>query len=203
MNKCNETEIQELLPDLAHGSLEGRERQRVEAHLATCESCREDLDVIRMVKSAAVFAPTIDVAGVVRQIPPYRTILPVVEKPARTKMVQWLVAAAVLVAVVGGGSAILTNQLRNRAQPVAGVAPESIKVLTPTPKAPEKGSTVPRPSVTAVASQAQPQVLALSTDLADLSDGNLVQLMNDMDQFDALPAVELDPVIAVDSVDSL
>lgn len=203
MNKCSETEIQEMLPDLAHGSLEGRDRQRVEAHLATCESCREDLDVIRTVKSAAVFAPTIDVAGVVRHIPPYRTILPVVEKPARTKMVQWLVAAAVLVAVVGGGSAILTKQLRNRAQPVAVGAPESIKMVTPTPKAPEQASTVPTPSVTAVAAQAQPQVLALSTDLADLSDGNLVQLMNDMDQFDALPAVELDPVIAVDSVDSL
>jgi anti-sigma factor RsiW len=86
MNKCSETEIQEMLPDLAHGSLDGRERQRVEAHLATCESCREDLDVIRTVKSAAVFAPTIDVEGVVRHIPPYRTILPAVEKPARPRV---------------------------------------------------------------------------------------------------------------------
>ncbi|PYO79935.1 MAG: hypothetical protein DMD63_02695 [Gemmatimonadetes bacterium] len=49
MNKCIDTEIQEMLPDLLHGSLDGHERQRVAAHLATCESCREDLDVIRTV----------------------------------------------------------------------------------------------------------------------------------------------------------
>ena len=203
MNKCIETEIQEMLPDLAHGSLDGRERRRVEAHLATCESCREDLDVIRTVKSAAVFAPTIDVEGVVRHIPPYRTILPAVEKPARTKMVQWLVAAAALVAVVGGGSVIVGNQLRNASRPVAVVEPESSKGRTLTPTAPNKASPAPTPTATAVASQPQPQVLALSTDLDDLSDGNLVQLMNEMDQFDALPAVEPEPVIAVDSGDSL
>ena len=62
---------------------------------------------------------------------------------------------------------------------------------------------MPAPTAIAAASQPQPQVLALSTDLDDLSDGNLVQLMNDMDQFDALPAVEPEPVIAVDSGDSL
>ena len=66
MNKCIDTEIQEMLPDLLHGSLDGHERQRVAAHLATCESCREDLDVIRTVKGAAVFAPAIDVDRVVR-----------------------------------------------------------------------------------------------------------------------------------------
>jgi len=201
MNKCIETEIQEMLPDLAHGSLDDRQRRRVEAHLATCESCREDLDVIRTVKGAAVFAPTIDVAGVVRQIPPYRTILPAVEKRDRTKLVQWLVAAAVVLAVVGGGSVIVGNQLRNPSRTVAVVAPESVKVGTLTPVAPEKAS--PLPTTAVVASAARPQVLALSTDLDDLSDGNLVQLMNDMDQFDALPAIEPEPVIAVDSGDSL
>ncbi len=45
--------------------------------------------------------------------------------------------------------------------------------------------------------------LASTADLSDLSDGNLQQLMNEMGNFDALPASELEPVIAVDSVDSL
>jgi hypothetical protein len=43
----------------------------------------------------------------------------------------------------------------------------------------------------------------LSTDVDNLSDGNLVQLMNEMDRFDALPAAEPEPVISVDSGDSL
>ena len=87
MNNCIDNEIQELLPDLLHQSLDGAIRQRVEAHLATCESCREELDVLRTVKSAAVFAPAINTDSIVRQIPPYRMIVPGVEQPKRSRMV--------------------------------------------------------------------------------------------------------------------
>jgi len=76
MNKCLDSGIQEMLPDLAHGTLDQQSRIRVEAHLASCESCREDMVVIQTVKNAAVFAPTIDVQRVMRQIPPYRAIVP-------------------------------------------------------------------------------------------------------------------------------
>jgi hypothetical protein len=48
-----------------------------------------------------------------------------------------------------------------------------------------------------------PHALALAADADGLSDGSLVQLMNDMDGFDALPGSEPDPVISVDSGDSL
>jgi len=34
MNNCIDNEIQELLPDLLHQSLDGATRQRVETHLA-------------------------------------------------------------------------------------------------------------------------------------------------------------------------
>src|SRR5437588_8000157 len=84
MNKCIDTEIQDMLPDLLHGSLNEDARRQVEAHIGSCESCQGDLDVIRTVKSAAVFAPAIDVDGVLRQIPPYRMIVPGLEQPTRT-----------------------------------------------------------------------------------------------------------------------
>jgi len=45
--------------------------------------------------------------------------------------------------------------------------------------------------------------LALAANVDDLSDGDLRQLMNDMNRFDALPASEPDPVISVDSGTSL
>jgi len=201
MNKCTEIEIQEMLPDVLHGSLDGRERARLEAHLLTCESCRGDLDVLRAVKAAAIFAPAINVDSVVRQIPPYRSILPGVEKPARARVVQWLVAAAVVLGVVGGGSLVLSKQIRTSQPPVAVIVPESIKIA----KAPEvAGSALAvAPKVIEVSATSRPQALALSTDVENLSDGNLVQLMNDMDQFDALPAAEPEPVISVDSGDSL
>jgi anti-sigma factor RsiW len=202
MNKCIDTEIQEMLPDLLHGSLDDSARRQVEAHLASCESCREDLDVIRAVKGAAVFAPAIDVDRVVRQIPPYRMIVPGVEQPARTKLVTWLVAAGLILAFVGGGSLVISKQQKTIPAPVAST------VLPPAgadvPKAPD-ASVLPQATTveSTVPAPAHPRVLALASDIDALSDRNLVQLMNDMDQFDALPAAEPEPVLAVDSGDSL
>ncbi len=202
MSKCIESEIQEMLPDLLHGRLANDGRMRLEAHLATCESCRDELDVLRIVKGAAVFAPSVDVDRVVRQIPPYATIVPGVEQPARVpRLVTWLVAASLTLAVVGGGSVLLTRQ---RAASVVGAAGSATleqtsiaKVGNPT-TAPESVALLQRVTRTAPA-----RTLALAADVDALSDGSLVQLMNDMNGFDALPASEPEPVISVDNGDSL
>jgi len=200
MNKCIDTEIQEMLPDLLHGSLDDRARRQVEAHVATCESCREILDVIRTVKSAAVFAPTIDVDRVVRQIPPYRMIVPGVEQPARTKLVTWLVAAGLVVALVGGGSLVISKQQTPATSTVGRTQPESADVNV---AAKPGNDSTPTPAPKTQPAPANPRGLALASDIDGLSDRNLAQLMDDMDQFDALPAAEPEPVIAVDSGDSL
>ena len=202
MNKCIDTEIQDMLPDLLHGSLNEDARRQVEAHVASCESCQGDLDVIRTVKSAAVFARAIDVDGVVRQIPPYRMIVPGLEQPTRTRVVPWLVAAGLLLAVVGGGSVVMSKY--GTRTPAPAVVDRGSAVLRQShataPRATDTGSSAP---VREVMAREHPQALALSADLANLSDGNLVRLMNEMDQFDALPSAEPEPVIAVDSGDSL
>jgi hypothetical protein len=54
-----------------------------------------------------------------------------------------------------------------------------------------------------LATSSHPHALALAAEADGLSDGGLVQLMNDMDTFDALPGSEPEPVISVDSGDSL
>lgn len=190
MNKCIDNEIQELLPDLLYQSLDGATKQRVDAHLATCESCREELNVLRAVKGAAVFAPVIDADSIVRQIPPYRMIVPGVEQPKRTRLVSWLVAAGFALAVLGVGSLVVSDQSR-QPQSVAGNGQVTL------PSGEPIGTSV------ATASETRSLALASTADLSDLSDGNLQQLINEMDDFDALPASELEPVIAVDSVDSL
>jgi anti-sigma factor RsiW len=204
MNKCTDSDVQEMLPDLLHRALAEGERLRVEEHLATCESCQEDLDVLRTVKSAAVFAPSIDVDRVVRQIPPYRTIVPAVERPARTRVVSWLVAASLAIVVLGGGSVLL----QSNGSPASN-SPRYQQLPNRIAKAPEAtkpGSTEPVVVPMAVVQPSiapHPHALALAADADGLSDGSLVQLMNDMDGFDALPGSELDPVISVDSGDSL
>ena len=200
MNKCTDNDVRELLPDVLHGALGADAMERAEAHLATCEECRAELQVLRAVKSAAVFAPTIDVDQVVRRIPPYRTIVPAVELPARPRLVSWLVAASLAIAAVGVGSMLVTRQDATKTPtsvaatlPSAKIPPQSTPLASKTPDAGGLAGT------SVATRQPHTHALALAADVESLSDGNLVQLMNDMNRFDALPATESDPVISVDS----
>jgi len=194
MNECIARDIQEVLPDLLHSALPADQRERVEQHLAACDSCREELAVLRAVKDAAVFAPAIDAARISQLIPPYRAILPT-PAPKRTRVSQWLVAATAAILIIGGGSVVL-NRGSTTPDVVAVVPPPAEVGPTVSPEAPPAAtSTVAQPAAT--------HTFALASDVASLSDGDLVQLMNDMDDFDALPAADPDPVIAVDSGDSL
>jgi len=161
-----EREIQDLLPDVLHGTVGTAERARIETHLAGCRYCRQELDVLRAVEGAAVFTPLIDVAGIVRQIPPYGIVTPGVERPVRSPIVRWLVAAGLALVAIGGGSAVMRH----------GDAVEQVRS----------------------GSSGGVHSLALAAGLDGLSDGGLVQLMSEMNTFDALPASDPEPVFAED-----
>jgi len=203
MNKCIDKEIQEMLPDLLHRTLADAERRRVEAHIAGCESCREELEILRTVKSAAVFAPTIDVDRVVRQIPPYRSVVPGIEAPARYRPVQWLVAAAAALVIIVGGSMLATRQNSNATRLAAIDSLPPVVVDSPNQAAAGRSVVVDSQQPARPPARANSRALALAADVDGLSDGSLVQLMNEMDRFDALPTAEPDPVISVDSGDSI
>lgn len=200
MNKCTDNDVRDVLPDLLHGALGADAMERAEAHLATCEECRAELQMLRAVKSAAVFAPTIDVDQVVRRIPPYRIIVPAVELPARPRLVSWLVAASLAIAVVGVGSVLVTRQNATSNPTSVAATLRSAKMATqPTPIASKPPDRVASPALAVATGQPRTHALALAADVDGLSDGNLMQLMDDMNRFDALPATESDPVISVDS----
>jgi anti-sigma factor RsiW len=201
MNKCIEVDIQEMLPDLLHGKLDASARARVEAHVASCEECTEELEVLRTVKSAAVFIPPIDVDRVVRQIPPYRLIVPAAQAPARTRVVSWLVAASLAVVVLGGGSLLMIQQ-KPLTQRLATSHSTQSGATAPDQVARGGATSIATPSGTASAAP-HTHSLAMATGVEGLSDNSLRQLMNDMDSFDALPTTEPEPVISVDSGDNL
>jgi anti-sigma factor RsiW len=202
MNKCHELEIQEMLPDLLHGKLDADVRARVEAHVAGCEECTEELEVLRTVKSAAVFIPAIDVDQVVRQIPPYRAIVPVAQAPARSRVVSWLVAASLVVVVLGGGSLLMIQRAPTLA-PVATINRSPVPGGGSTRVA--RSSDVPSvaPKINVGSPAAAPHALALATAVDGLSDNNLRQLMDDLNNFDALPSTEPGPAVSVDNGDGL
>lgn len=197
MNSCMEIETREMLPDLLHGKLDASARARVEKHVAGCEECREELEVLRTVKAAAIFAPTIDVNRVVGHIAPYAKITPEVEAPARSRMVSWLVAASFLVVIAGGGSLLVVQQ-KDSVTPYATATTAQRGNVVPTPV------TVPSAGVNQAATVERPVVhtLALATGVETLSDNDLRQLMTDMDSFNVLPASEPEPVMNVDNADN-
>jgi anti-sigma factor RsiW len=200
MNDCTDNDIREMLPDLLHGALGADAVARAEAHLASCEECRAELQVLRTVKSAAVFAPAIDVDQVVRRIPPYSKIVPAVEAPARSRLGSWLVAATVAIVVVGVGSMVVTRQGATTAPTsVATTLPSATIPAPPMPVASKTPATGASSAAGIAARPSHTHALAVAADVDGLSDGNLVQLMSDMNRFDALPATESDPVISVDS----
>ncbi|MEA2766244.1 MAG: hypothetical protein QOK07_2648 [Gemmatimonadaceae bacterium] len=197
MSKCTELDIREILPDLLHGTLDAGARERVEAHVASCEECIQELEVLRTVKSAAVFIPAIDAERVVRQIPPYRVIVPAAQAPARSRVVSWLVAASLIVVVLGGGS-LLMIQKTPAVEPVASVPGGSV-TQTDSPGVRSAGTS----NEPAIPTTAAPHALALASAVDGLSDNNLQQLMNDLNSFDALPVTEPGPALSVDNGDSL
>jgi len=140
----------------------------------------------------------------VRQIPPYRTIVPTIERPASARVVSWLVAASLALVVLGGGSVLMIQSKASRvSNPTAydTVPSQLAKGPDATKLNPPESIVVSSPDIPAV--PPHPHALALAAEADGLSDGSLVQLMNDMDGFDALPGSEPDPVISVDSGDSL
>jgi hypothetical protein len=196
MTNCTELDLQEMLPDLLHRTLESHQRARVEAHVAQCAACAEELRVLRMVAGATVFAPAIDVDKVVRQIPPYRGVVPVAQAPARSRAVSWLVAASMFVVVAGGGSLLMVQQ---KVRTTASTAAPAQRVEEARVPSPDNSAPANTP---AIATSNQPtHALALAAGVDGLSDGDLRQLMNDMDSFDALPSAEPEPVISVDGDD--
>jgi anti-sigma factor RsiW len=197
MNSCMEIETREMLPDLLHGKLDTSARARVEKHVAGCEECREELEVLRTVKAAAIFAPTIDVNRVVGHIAPYAKIAPEVEAPARSRVVSWLVAASFLVVIAGGGSLLVVQQ-KDSVTPYATATQSQPANVVPRPV------TVPSTGANDVATVERPVVhtLALASGVETLSDNDLRQLMTDMDSFNVLPASEPEPVMNVDNGDN-
>lgn len=89
--------VQDLLPELARGGLDGTERAALEAHLEDCAECRAEYDVVRAV-SASV--PAVPGALAARVLSATR---------ARPRARRWgspgqLAAAATLAAAVIGGA---------------------------------------------------------------------------------------------------
>jgi Putative zinc-finger len=142
---------EELLAEYVEGSLEPDDRGRVESHIATCVSCREEVALAGSARQALGALPELDV--------PAGTTWPVVQRagqrrrwlPSLSPRAAWATAGAAAVAaaviggfiVVGGPGQLTGGRSTDSAGESAGVeAPQENMVEGATP-APTRGATYP------------------------------------------------------------
>ena len=102
MSDCPNVEIREQLPEYLSGTLSAHRRAEVEAHLAGCDDCADELELLRLVREAyAETAPAVNVNAIVSALP-RRASRPAVRSWRRSHAFQ--IAAAVSFIALGGMS---------------------------------------------------------------------------------------------------
>ena len=188
MTDCPNAEVRELLPELAAGALDPRERARVEAHLATCAECCAELALLEAIRQAFGRPVPVDVGRIAASLPapvataPARggmvaraggedeTFAPAIARRRRFRAARWQLAAAVSVFAVGAAS---IWAVRNGSQGSGGDI-DSIGTVV----------------------ESQERVVTLGHRLGELSDQDLQDLLGALDGIEALPALEPVPLIA-------
>ena len=197
MTDCPNAVIRDLLPDLVHGRLTASDRERVEAHLASCEPCAEELALLRALHGVMLDAPPIDVSRIVAALP-----APTQATPASTRWRRRGVAAAL--AVAAGLSAIMLSRDAdpgNRVDSVVvagrgarGASTRASSIVDSTGVAPsDPRPSTPTPSRRTTAAPANE--LAVGGELADLSDTRLASLLAEIETMDAMLAGEPDEAL--------
>jgi hypothetical protein len=207
MNDCPNAEIRDLLPDLLHDRLDVSMRAAVMAHVDACVDCRAELELLRVVHGMLVSqTPRVDVDYVVNALPK-RAAQPVRAAPRRRVWSDWRIAAAVTVLAVGAGSFAVLRQ--GTTQPITdstyASAPSTPSLGPPLrdtgttlkpaaiPGAVAMRESTPNPQRIVASADDQPG-LATSARLTDLNERELKALLSEIDQLQAVPITEPEPV---------
>lgn len=200
MSDCPNGDIRDLLPDFLHDRLGAGERAMVEAHLRDCELCREELALLRGIRSALRRAPVVDVDGVAAAIPPYRA--PVRQSSSRS-WAGWRVAAAVTLLAAGGTSvAIARHDAVTRADSATMAAVREFDSLPGRARVQVALDPADVASAGATAGTPAPRELALAGGtIGDLDDSELSALIDDIGSLSAVTPVEVDNAAPVSPID--
>jgi anti-sigma factor RsiW len=183
MNDCVNAEMRDRLPDLLSDRLPASERAEVVAHVAACADCREELELLRALRSMfSASAPRVDVASIVSALPKAPSQL---RPRSRRTWADWRIAAAVTVLAVGGSSVALINR-------TTYITPVRIDAASPS----ADSAPTARPNTPSDTGQdGEPSGgLGMSGHLADLDDAQLQALINEIENMKAVPITEPEPV---------
>ena len=171
MSDCLNVEIRELLPDYLSGTLTASRRAEVDAHVASCAECADELAVLRLVREAYVESPAVNVKAIVAALPrksvkpAMRTIqagAPVGRSWRHSHAFQ--IAAAVSFITLGGISLAVARSFFNG-----------------------NPSAVTRDTVVAVGAETP---ISFAGGVSDLGDEDLEALLSALENIEALPVTE-------------
>jgi hypothetical protein len=197
MSDCPNGDVRDLLPDYLHDRLTPADRRVVDAHLATCAACRDELALLRELRGTLRRAPAGDMDAIAAAIPAYRAPAP------RRVASGWRVAAAVAAIVVGGTSVVLIRRVERPADspelPAVATLPSRGDATRPAPAeaaqpTPDDLASAGRPPATA-SEPIQPRERELAVAGAainELNDGELASLVADLETLDAVPSTEVE-----------
>ena len=191
MNDCPNGTIRDLLPAYVHGTLSGAERSAVAKHLAECEDCSAEVELIGA--AARSFAtPEIDLARIVAALPAAPRLRTQPTFASRTLRI----AAAFAIVVIGAYSVVVVRGSRRAgvspvpaAKPAAGAGPALVAAAPPKAAAAVVDSSPPEVRTPPVAAPSRP-AMSFGGGLSGLSEEQLDTLLGELDNLDALPSVE-------------
>ena len=191
MVDCTNVEIRELLPERAGGALSAADIARIDAHLAECGLCTDELALIHAARRTLRSSPPIDVARITSRVvaattAPSRPQLvrsgsEVAARPSRRlRWVGWKAAAAIAIAAAGIGS-FAVWQSTDDAAPLPNGGTVAASPAQPSPSVGTTSSPAPaRAPEPVVVASAQPAELGVGGGLGDLSSSELQSLLGDL-----------------------
>jgi anti-sigma factor RsiW len=172
MIECHDDAMRESLPLLARGRLDGPATVALRAHLAACAACADELALLE--RSARLFdaaTPRLDLDAIVRAMPAAARPALTVHRGAaraRPRLPRYVLAAAASLVLVATLSLAALNGRFFDPTAATNVGPDS------------------------AAPAATPSTVALvaGTELADLGEEDLEQLLSELDRLEATIAAE-------------
>jgi hypothetical protein len=218
MTDCSEAEIRDQLPDLAAGNLSDADAAVVEAHVASCANCTEELALLRVVRMVRPQPVALNVTAIAARIneqlhSPEAHIVPVIASPpdnvrhiasARSarrsvRTLAWRWAAAVTLVAAGSLSVAIARSGRVEMVPGARIdtllqADTPSAAPLPARVADTNGAARNATAISRSAAKTERSALSVG-ELSDYSDAELEGVLRKLDSWDGTASA--DPLLPV------
>ena len=194
MTECFNPEFKEQLPDLAAESLDAESRARVMHHVESCVACTEEHEILRAVHTAQMPVPYINVAKIVRALPPapvpVRPELPWYRRASLQMAAALVLVAGGLISVRQAGDRVDAHSSAIAAANQAAAEETPPSVAAPTESTASEAVAAQLPSARRAAAAPARTDIALVAGLDEMTTDELTSLLRDVETLAAVPVAE-------------